>query len=261
MEGDGGHLEQEAQQQEGRTLLFVSHDVGTVRALCERSVYLDQGLVRDMGPTPSVVDHFIRDLHADQFETGDEAAVPHQVMSPGQASVFSGNGFAGRCAAFERARQGEHYGTGEARIRLVELVDGDGRPVTLAEFDASVRVRIWVECFQPCTVSVNYKIRDRHLVPVAGADLLIASRDLVEMKAGASYMVEYATQLPLMDGDYSLRVSVTVPIARHHHATFVDVVELTNPFKVLPALRGRIYTHVYLPNSVSVETCGDGESR
>jgi lipopolysaccharide transport system ATP-binding protein len=127
----------------------------------------------------------------------------------------------------------------------------------LAEFDTQARVRIWVECIQPCMVSVNYKIRDRYLVSVAGADFLIAGHELLEMKKGKWYLVEYETRLPLMEGEYSLRVSLTVPIAKHEQAVFVDVVEIANPFKILACARGKIYTQVYLPNDVSVKTCDE----
>jgi lipopolysaccharide transport system ATP-binding protein len=243
-------------QRAGKTLLFVSHDVDTVRALCSRCIYLDCGSVRDAGPTPVVIDRFLRDLHADQ--SSGTAAVALDVITPTPQRLAGHDDFATRCVAFERAR-GAPHGRGDARIRLVEMVDQHDRVVTTAPFDAEVRIRIWVECVQGCTVSINYKIRDRHLVSVTGADFLIASQELIEMVPGGGYMVEYRTRLPLMAGHYSLRVSVTVPIDRHEQAIFIDVVEITAPFQVLAATRGRIYTQVYLPNSVSVQTYRQGE--
>jgi lipopolysaccharide transport system ATP-binding protein len=241
-------------QQEGKTLLFVSHDVDAVRALCDRCIYLDRGGVLEMGDTALVVDRFIRDIHAEQavdLQPGEfEAPIP----VPNRASAAVPLSFEQRFAAFDAARQGESHGTGEARIRLVELLDDADRPLELAEFDAEAKIRIWIECIRPCTVSVNYKIRDRHLVSVAGADFLIAGHNLLEMAEGRCYRVDYATHLPLKDGEYSLRISLTVPIAKHAQAVFVDVVEVTHPFKLLSSSRGKIYTQVYLPNSVSVYT-------
>jgi lipopolysaccharide transport system ATP-binding protein len=40
---------------EGRTVLFVSHTMDSVKALCERSIVLEQGQVRFMGPTAEAV--------------------------------------------------------------------------------------------------------------------------------------------------------------------------------------------------------------
>ncbi|EFK08373.1 ABC transporter, ATP-binding protein [delta proteobacterium NaphS2] len=41
--------------QKGRTILFVSHDLGAIRSLCHKSLWLDKGIIRKEGNTPSVV--------------------------------------------------------------------------------------------------------------------------------------------------------------------------------------------------------------
>lgn len=240
-------------QQEGKTLLFVSHDVGAVRALCDRTIYLDHGALIDIGATGSVVDHYIRDIHQ-ETGTGNQAVfVSDRTQSPQLLPVSKAQDMGWRYADFLKNIQGKQHGTGQACIRLVELVDVDDLPLEIAEFDAVAKIRIWVECLQPCTVSINYKIRDRHLIAVAGADFLITEQKLLEMSAGDSYWVEYTTRLPLMDGAYSIRVSITIPIAKHEQAIFVDVVEVCCPFKILPSRLGKIYTCAFLPNEVSIK--------
>jgi ABC-type polysaccharide/polyol phosphate transport system ATPase subunit len=42
-------------QEQGTTLLFVSHDMAAVEAMCSRSVWLDGGVVRSEGPTATVL--------------------------------------------------------------------------------------------------------------------------------------------------------------------------------------------------------------
>lgn len=51
---------------EGRTLLFVSHDAGAVRTLCDRAIWLHQGQVQMDGPTESVLSHYDALLHPDR---------------------------------------------------------------------------------------------------------------------------------------------------------------------------------------------------
>ncbi|SEQ05619.1 ABC transporter ATP-binding protein [Microlunatus flavus] len=51
---------QEAEQ-EGRTLVFVSHDLDSLARLCPRSVWLDAGEVRESGPSSEVVRHYLAD--------------------------------------------------------------------------------------------------------------------------------------------------------------------------------------------------------
>jgi ABC-2 type transport system ATP-binding protein/lipopolysaccharide transport system ATP-binding protein len=49
---------QEAEQ-EGRTLVFVSHDLETLTRLCPQSLWLEAGRIRDAGPTPRIVREYL----------------------------------------------------------------------------------------------------------------------------------------------------------------------------------------------------------
>jgi ABC-type polysaccharide/polyol phosphate transport system ATPase subunit len=44
----------------GRTVIFVSHSLEQVAEVCERVMWLDQGLVKDVGPTERVLDAYSR---------------------------------------------------------------------------------------------------------------------------------------------------------------------------------------------------------
>ena len=46
--------------QQGRTILFVSHDMSTVRRLCDRAIYLQDGRIRLEGFADPVVDAYLR---------------------------------------------------------------------------------------------------------------------------------------------------------------------------------------------------------
>jgi ABC-type polysaccharide/polyol phosphate transport system ATPase subunit len=43
----------------GRTVVFVSHDLDVVAQLCRRTLWLDEGEVRAIGPTPEVIDQYL----------------------------------------------------------------------------------------------------------------------------------------------------------------------------------------------------------
>jgi ABC-2 type transport system ATP-binding protein/lipopolysaccharide transport system ATP-binding protein len=46
-------------EHEGRTVLFVSHDVGAIGQLCERVIWLDHGRVRDDGVARAVIERYL----------------------------------------------------------------------------------------------------------------------------------------------------------------------------------------------------------
>ncbi|MBI3147825.1 MAG: ABC transporter ATP-binding protein [Betaproteobacteria bacterium] len=238
----------------GGSLLLVSHDVATVRALCNRAIYLEHGQVKAIGPAGDVTDQYLRDVHQ-SLNAALQAVQPAGCLGRDSAvSTVEENEaeFAAKCETFAAQWIKQSFGTGEARIRLVELFDEGGRSSDHFEFDAPMRLRIHVECLKACSASINYKIRDRNLVAVAGADFLIVEHGLLDMEPNRFYRVEYKTRLPLRAGDYSLRLSISYPIEKHAQAVFLDIVEVALPFKVLPSPLGHIYTQTYLPNSVSV---------
>ena len=46
-------------EREGRTVLFVSHNLDAVRRLCEQSVWLEEGRVQAVGPTAEVIERYV----------------------------------------------------------------------------------------------------------------------------------------------------------------------------------------------------------
>ena len=68
--------------QEGRTVLFVSHNLGAIETLCETAILLDQGKVIEIGAAPKVVGSYLSaindasgtDLHARTDRSGSGAA-------------------------------------------------------------------------------------------------------------------------------------------------------------------------------------------
>jgi ABC-type polysaccharide/polyol phosphate transport system ATPase subunit len=96
-----------ALSREGRTLIFVSHDLSAVETLCERALLLKSGRLVADGPAPDVVRTYLDEVHAEQ--------------SAGPSSRIDGDGL-----VFEE----------------VSVVDEAGRPTTEVVADHSLTVRI-----------------------------------------------------------------------------------------------------------------------
>ena len=50
---------QDVSQGEGRTVLFVSHNMASIRALCNNGILLENGKILDMGPIKPIVDRYL----------------------------------------------------------------------------------------------------------------------------------------------------------------------------------------------------------
>jgi lipopolysaccharide transport system ATP-binding protein len=47
---------------QGRTVLFVSHNMSTIQALCRKTMWLDLGRVTAIGPTPQIVQRYLESV-------------------------------------------------------------------------------------------------------------------------------------------------------------------------------------------------------
>jgi len=51
-------------QNEGKTIIFVSHDLESVRSVATRCVWLDEGLVNADGPVEPVLEQYLQAMRA-----------------------------------------------------------------------------------------------------------------------------------------------------------------------------------------------------
>jgi len=83
---------------EGKTVLFISHDMWNVRRLCSDILWMEEGRVRAYGPAGEIAERYMNEINI--------AALANQSVN----------------------LQSHRGGTGEIRYRSIELVDGTGRP-------------------------------------------------------------------------------------------------------------------------------------
>ena len=91
---------------EGRTVVFVSHDLGSITQLCRRAIWLDRGEIEADGPSEEVVQRYVR---------GSSVAAPHADFAPDPT---------------QRVQVLSAAVVGEAGVPLEEVQRGD--PLTIA---------------------------------------------------------------------------------------------------------------------------------
>jgi ABC-type polysaccharide/polyol phosphate transport system ATPase subunit len=104
----------------GKTVVIVSHAMGSMRTLCDQAAWLDHGTLVEIGRADHIVDRYVDKGH--ESEVGPATA--------GGAPVAA------------------RIGSGEARITTVELLDGRGQPSTVFRTGQPATIRIGYECSQ-----------------------------------------------------------------------------------------------------------------
>jgi lipopolysaccharide transport system ATP-binding protein len=108
---------------EGRTVLFVSHNMASVRALSDRAILLERGRVSAEGSVDDVLSEY---LNTD-------------------AKATSGGAI---------SEDTPRVGSGDVRIRHVELLDVDGRPLSEARLGQTLVVVLGLEATRPVGTAV-----------------------------------------------------------------------------------------------------------
>lgn len=90
----------EARREEGRTVLFVSHNMSAIRELCKDVIWMDEGKIRRIGPADEITTEYLSDFRdrsaiiplkdrVDRLGTGDVILTNLQWHNPTRV-IFSG---------------------------------------------------------------------------------------------------------------------------------------------------------------------------
>jgi lipopolysaccharide transport system ATP-binding protein len=231
----------------GVTVLFVSHDVGAVKALCNRAIYLDRGVVVAVGPTAEVVDLYYgmtvksTDVPAGALET----TAPHE-MDWLQIDIGQRQAFATR-AAFQRVQNGV------AEFIDVYLTDLKGSRIESVDFGQTVILRMLFSVNVPLgQIGLGYHIRDRNGVDVVYSDTGIEGCHIENAIAGEVIKFEWQFSVNLRQGNYSISAILSVPEDLSIGKVDVcDFIPLAGNFIVSRGTHLPIYGAVYWKNLVT----------
>lgn len=192
----------------GTTLLFVSHDPGAVRALCDRAVLLDAGRKLRDGTPADVLDFYhalvlareraavAQSAHAEaRFPSRSDASVQEPVrQSPG--TLLDPN-----TASAVHTRSG----SGEVRIALVELLGDDGLARHLVYCGERCVFALRIQAVAPLdALVVGITVRDRVGNLVYGTNSRLLGIDIAGLRPGEFITLRFEQALDLGAGSYSL---------------------------------------------------------
>ena len=246
-------------QERGTTILFVSHDIGALKSLCTRGIFLDHGTVQEIGSAGDVAEHYVRRMREEMNAEYATINIPANTKIETNASFedrktvhaqeFKTN------AEFEKRVAHFRYGDGGVRFTYVELLDESLHPINEVKFDQPVFIRMYFESSTHAEVSCNYYVMDDKRNLILGAGLKLVDQPFMHIKNGGKYVVTYKTRLPLQEGNYGVQLQITSPIILDQSARFLDVIDDALVFKMSRREGARIWTKAYVKNEVEIKSC------
>ena len=220
----------------GCTIIFVSHDMGSVKTMCQHVVLMDEGRILEQGAAEKVADEYLKRAHA----RGNE-----------------------RMSAVNRqASEYPRWGSGEMEVTRVDLLDGKGEVTHVLRTDA------------PFVVRLHYAAHQDSAEPVFGVGLYRSDGTYVNgsnhswrdhpiritgVRAGETGLVDLTfDRLPLLAGQYYLSTFL------YDHSkpapTAIDHREHVHTFEVIDE-RAQQHGMLFLPMRWTVRRRAGGQEQ
>jgi len=178
---------------EGRTILFVSHNMAVLQTLCSRGIFLQQGTVLIDDTTSAAVITYLRSLEK-----------------------------AGAQNLLERT---DRRGKGEVRFTQVEVSTGGDFPSTTLATGLPARIVFHVTTKRP-GMSCDFTFYDQHGQPIVYFNSAVHSQeDLNNPKIGAKIVCEL-DELLLLPGRYRMNAGITYDGELQDHVEAITIINV-----------------------------------
>ena len=231
-------------KKQGKTILFVSHDLSAISKYCDRAVLLNQGVKLGEGSPRDMIDIY-KQVLVGQYElpTGDKKANLAADEDIRKLAAKKADGGASRTSSpDEEAAQGQPAQTGQAEEKNAgqPAEEGEGRPVpglNIQALEYGTKEAEIVEYYmtdgaglrtsailkgEPFTLHMKVKIHKDIAAPIfalsiknikgveiTGTNTMVERSFLESVKAGEVLAITFTQKVRLQGGEYLLSLGVT----------------------------------------------------
>lgn len=178
-------------KESGVTIVFVSHDMGLVKQICDRAIFLEGGVVQAAGEPKDVINRYVGTVLAAQKDVAKE---------PPESEPTN------------ELESSHRHGDGLSKIVDLELLGADGEPTRTVESGQRVTIRVRV-AFEEEQASpmVGILLRTRNGLEVFGTNTSIEGAHVPAVSAGDELEVEFDVACALTPQEYTLTVATQHP--------------------------------------------------
>lgn len=238
----------------GTTILFVSHSIGMVQNFCTEAILLHKGRMLASGETDEVIDRYQTLIsntktRKNQQQTGGVQPPEVGTMVPAEETKnlpFEEN------SNFERRAPLPRDGSGEARIRSVEVLDERLRPVETVAPNSTVTIRVNLEYLEAVKDSeLTITLYNNAGLEVFSATTAMEGIPLKEMKKGEWVIVDFTFDIPLQRGAFSITAAAR-PVGNED--LYLDRVDAATVLEISPQDQSPFRGILHLPTEIKVHT-------
>lgn len=194
----------------GRTILFVSHDLGSISKYCDRVILLDKGVKLAEGKPKSMVDLYKKVLVGQMGDTEEGVSD----LLENDKSEQNGSGRESEdgkwLRPFELNPERLEYGNQQAKIVDFAIVDEAGTPCNTIEkgkkFTIKMKVKFNTIVNEPIFA---YTFKNIHGTEITGTNTMYEKAVIPPRKSGDEVSVLFTQEMNLQGGEYLLSLGCT----------------------------------------------------
>ncbi|MED9971143.1 MAG: ABC transporter ATP-binding protein [Lachnospira sp.] len=190
-------------KRDGKTILFVSHDLGSISRYCDRVILLNKGEKQSEGKPKDMINLYKRLIttKADNNQNTDSK----------DKELVSINSISGEWKKnFTVNPKLEEYGDGKANIIDFAIIDNEGNLTNVIEkgtkFTVKTKIRIEEPIKDPIFTLTFKNVRG---VDITGTNTMLEDIRLGVCNAGECYIASYEQEMNLQGGEYLISMSCT----------------------------------------------------
>ncbi|MFZ4413694.1 MAG: ABC transporter ATP-binding protein [Bacteroidales bacterium] len=194
-------------REKNKTIIFVSHSTADIVRLCERTIWLDKGIVRKIGNTKNIVEEYLAWM---MHDTG---------MLQAKNNIVTSNGKGNQQYDLIPIRKNAIItGEGGATVNYVGFFDEDFNRITSLSISKKVKI-----IFQLSTnVQIDnpyfaFQIINNKGLKITGSNTYILGKKLNRINAGSNILVSFTFVFPeIENGMYLIAIGIADGTAEKH---------------------------------------------
>ena len=200
-------------EKRGKTILFVSHDLGSISRYCDRVILLNKGTKLAEGTPKEIIGMYkrllVNKLDVDE-ETKQNILVDNSHMNDINAQAEDEAEETTWKDNFALNPNVDEYGNGMAQIIDFAVRDSDGIITGSIEKGTDFRIISKVKFEQEIQNPIfTYTIKNLHGTAITGTNSMFEHEDVGTVEAGSIYTCTFSQQMSLQGGEYLLSISCT----------------------------------------------------
>lgn len=192
---------------ETKTILFVSHDAGSVANLCNRAIWLDNGVLQEIGDASEVIQNYTefcaQKIYGDSVVLKSQKSKKDEGFSKSISTIDSKT----KIEFFNNLVNAEGWYSGAAEIKEVSLTSDSGGMIFFGGEEVTLRIEA-IAHNQLASPIIGFLVKDKLGQALFGENTHLHS-SVINLTPGERLVARFEFNLPLLpNGEYSMTVAI-----------------------------------------------------